>query len=573
MKQVVEKYVAPDIEKQMGVKFKSFQEQNGEYKYFLQPIKNIHFNTDVAASIEPGSDIKYIYIFSFIAIAILLIACINFTNLYTAKYSHRVKEIGIRKTLGSTRKQLIKQFLSESFLLTTVALALSILIIELTMPIFNNLVEKKLNLINFFNIYSIPYIIIFLAAVSFTAGGYPAIFLSRYDPVKIFRKTSGEKNKRPYLRNALVICQFTISIMLIIGTVIIFKQVNFIKNKKLGFNKDQIVVIRNTDELGNSIDSFKREIIQYKGISDASVSGAIFGKSLDANPYEIVGSNNYHLVNVIYSDYSFQNVYKFDIKYGRYYSKNFGSDDAAIVLNESAVKELGILGDPIGQHITYMHGKNDNFISYKIIGVIKDFNYESLQQKIKPLIIKLDLKNQFGKYISVRLAGGNIDDKIDNLKNIWNKFTGNQAFEYSFFDEEFAKLYKAENRTIVIVTCFSVLAIFIACLGLFGLTAYITEMRTKEVGIRKVLGANDLEIVSLLSKDFLKLVLIANIIAWPLAYFIMNNWLKDFAYRTNINIWIFVLSGFIALLIALLTVSSHSIKAANANPIKSLRYE
>lgn len=572
---VVQKYVAPYIQQVMGVQMEMLKSKGSKYEYGLQPLTGIHLYSNLEAELEPNSDITYIYIFSFIAIGLLLIACINFTNLATARSASRAKEIGVRKTLGSNKPQLIKQFLSESILMTFIAVILALILIELALPSFNHMIGKQLSADYFNNIYAIPVLILFILFVGFLAGGYPALYLSSFNPVKVLRKQSGIKGSKVWLRNALVVTQFAISIILFIGTIIVYNQLDYVSNKKLGFNKEQVIVVQKADDIGRFMQPFKDELKRIPGVLGVSNSNTLFGKSMGNSPYKIYGSNENRLFTVLFADDEFGKVYQIEMAEGRYYAnKEFPSDTFAVVMNEAAVKEFGFKDDPVGKQITFMHGENDHNVPvFNVIGVMKNFNYQSLHQEIGPMIIRNYFPDNFGRYVSVRVAPGNYEEKIKAIEEAWHKFAGNQAFEYFFFDDDFAKLYQSEMRTGALVTVFAILAIFIACLGLLGLAAFTTEQRTKEVGIRKIMGASIGGIVLLLSKDFAKWIIIANLIAWPAAYYIMNKWLEDFAYRIEISFWTFIAAGLAALLIAFITVGYQALKAAIANPVNSLRYE
>jgi putative ABC transport system permease protein len=571
---VVQKYVAPYVQQVMGVSMEFLRDKGAKYEYGLQPLTDIHLYSALEGELGPNSDITYIYIFAFIAAGLLLIACINFTNLATARSANRAREIGVRKTLGSNKAQLIKQFLSESLLMTFLAVIAALILIELALPSFNNLIEKQLSADYLNNYYSIPILILFILFVGLLAGGYPALYLSAFNPVKVLRKQVGKNSGKVWLRNALVVTQFAISIILFIGTIIVYNQLDFIQNKKLGFNKEQVIVVQKADDIGRFMQSFKEELKNIPGVLSVSNSNTLFGKEMGNNPYKVYGSNENKLFTVLFADDKFADTYQIEMAEGRYYSNDvFPADTLAIVMNEAAVKEFGF-DDPLGKKVTFMHGENDtNVPVFRVIGVMKDFNYQSLHQNIKPLIIRNYFPENFGRLVSVRVTPGDYEEKIKAIEAAWHKYAGNQAFEYFFFDEDFAKLYKAEQRTGVLVTVFALLAIFIACLGLLGLAAFTTEQRTKEVGIRKILGASIGGIVLLLSKDFIKWIIIANLIAWPAAYFIMNRWLEDFAYRINISIWVFIIAGAAAILIAYATVSYQALKAAVANPVNSLKYE
>ena len=584
--EVVNKYASPEITAAIGVPYKDLLSKGNRYKFYLQPLTDIHLRSDLEHEIEPNSSIAYVYIFSVIAVATLFIACINFINLSTARSSNRSKEIGIRKTLGSNRQQLIRQFLVETVLMSFMAVFFSVFLIELLLPSFNTLIGKHIEIKYLQKFYTIPALIVLALVVGIIAGIYPAFYLSSFNPIKIFRKDTVRSSKS-WLRNSLVITQFVISIILFIGTIVVYSQLQYIQNKKLGYTKEQVVVIQKTDDIAANKESFMDELQNIPGVVSASNSHTIFGKEFGRTAYKLSGSgeNDNGFYWTMYADYNFAETYQIKMAEGRFYSKEFGSDSLGVVINEAAAKNLGIIGNAVGKEIYPID--NPGF-KRQIIGVMKDFHFESLHQSIKPFIINLYPESSsgyipsnlsryvapgFGRYVSVRLTPGDYEKKIEAIKEVWYKFAGNQAFEYFFFDQEFAKIYRAEERTKIIASVFSGLAIFIACLGLLGLAAFTVEQRTKEVGIRKILGAKITSIIFLLLKEFIKWILVANLIAFPLAYFIMKRWLEDFAYRINIPFWSFIIGGFSALVLALITVSFLAIKAATANPVESLKYE
>jgi len=574
---LVQKYVYPVIERFLNVPMAELKKRGAKYQYVLQPLTDIHLYSNYDVELEPNGDISYVYIFSLIALGILLIACINFTNLATARSTNRLKEIGVRKTLGSSRQQLIKQFLTESILMTFIAVIISLIIIEIALPSFSDLVGKQLSINYLESVFSVPLLILFILLVGTIAGAYPALYLSSFNPVRVLKKETGNSGRNPWLRNSLVVVQFAVSIFLFIGTIIIYSQLDYISNKKLGFNKDQVVVVKKTDDIAikrpHNIESFVNDLKSIPGVIDASNSTQIFGENFGNTPYKMYGTNDNHIMNIMFADYDFASVYGIQMAQGRFYSREYGTDTTAIVINETAARDFGIADDPIGKQIVHAHANDEEADVYNVIGIMKDFNYQSLHQKIQPMIIHLFNSQGFGRNVSVKLSPNNMKKELSEINDVWHKYAGNQAFEYVFFDEDFAKAYAAEKRTGVIVSVFSILAIFIACLGLFGLAAFTTEQRTKEVGIRKILGASVPGIVVLLLKDFAKWVLISNIIAWPIAYLALNKWLEDFAYRVDVSVWAFIIASVIAILIAIFTVSYQSIKAAIANPVKSLRYE
>lgn len=577
MENVVLKYVAPQVKQALGVSFEQLKKSGAIYHYTLQPLEDIHLYSHLDNELEPNSDIQYVYIFALIALGILLIACINFMNLATARSAMRAKEVGIRKTLGSKKSQLVWQFIFESVLMSTIAVIFAAFLAELFLPFFNEITGKNITFGLNEGLTLIPLFIVFALIVGILAGSYPAFFLSAFDPVTVLKGNTLKGGKNSYLRSTLVISQFAVSIILIIGTFVVKEQLDYIQNKKLGFNKDQIVLVKKTDDIGRQIESFKRELLSNPDITSVSNSNTYpGGPNFGGNAFVAGGESGdkSQLVMMMGADYGFTDTYQIQMKEGRYYSTEHPSDTLnAIVVNEETVKIFGIK-DPIGKTIIAVGNTPETSRKFTIIGVTKDFNFESLHSKIRPLAIRLFVPGRgFGRYTAVRVAAGNIKNTLNYIEEKWHKLAGAQAFEYNFFDQEFAKLYKSEERTGKLFTSFSILAIIIATMGLFGLVAFITERRTKEIGIRKVMGASIGEIVFLLSKEFSKWVLFANILAWPLAFYLMNNWLKDFAYRVNIAIWIFPVAGFLVLLVSLLTVSSLTIRAARANPANSLKYE
>jgi putative ABC transport system permease protein len=565
-------HVGPQTEQVLGVPFEDLIKSGAVYRYYLQPLTDIHLKSDIEAELEPNSSLAYVYAFSLIAVLILFIACINFMNLATARSSNRAKEIGIRKTLGSGKIQLVRQFLVETILMAFIAVLIAVIIVELLLNPFNNLIGKELSINYAKNLIFIPFLLLLALVVGVFAGIYPAFYLSSFDPIKVFRKKNVQSNKNSSLRNSLVVTQFAISIILFIGTIVIYNQVDFIQSKKLGFNKEQILVVQKTDDIGVQIESFKDELRNLPGVVSVSNSFTLFGKQFNSSAIRIPGqtSEESHLIWNTGADYDFAETYGIEIIKGRYYSPEYATDSLAVVLNETAVKSLGLGNDPLGKMI-YFPGPVT--VGAPVIGIMKDIHFESLQQAIKPMAIFLMPEGAFGRYVSVRLTPGKFGEKITKIKDIWHKFAGAQAFEYFFFDDDFAKLYESEKRTGVIAIVFAILAIFIACMGLLGLSSFSTAQRTKEIGIRKVMGASVGSIVILLSKEFIKWVLIANIIAWPLAYFLMKKWLENYAYRIEIEITPFIIAAIFSALIAIITISFQAFKAAVANPVNSLKYE
>jgi len=570
----LKRYIGPQLKAATGVTYQQFESHGNTIGFYLQPLTSIHLYSHLDYEIEPNSDISYVYIFSAIAIAILLIACINFMNLSTARSERRGKEVGIRKTLGSNRGRLVLQFMAESVIMSLLAVFLAIGLVELFLPLFNDISGKELSLGLFSNLYTIPLLVFTGAIVGVLAGSYPSFYLSSFMPGQILKADGWKGSRKSVLRSTLVVSQFVVSIALFVSTLVIYEQLQYIQNKNLGFDKEQVVIINRTDDIGAQMDSFKHELLGNPSVISVSNSTAIPGNQNSDNVFMPEGgtSSDAQSVRTMACDYGFATTYKLQLTEGRFFSRDHPSDSSGVVLNQAAEKALR-LQDPVGKYLENVPVAGGPVQKYEIIGVVKDFNYQSLHQRIRPLVIFMFQSGGFGKFVAVRIAPGDVPGTISFLEDTWKKYAGNEAFNYDFLDQNLLHLYRADIRTSRIAGIFSILAIFIACLGLLGLAAFTTEQRTKEIGIRKVLGASVLEVVALLSAQFVKWVLIANVIAWPLAYFVMNKWLQNFAYRTDMSLWIFVVSGTMALVIALLTVSSHATKAATANPVESLRYE
>ncbi len=567
---VTEKHTGPIIQAAFGLSYREFIDRGNDFSFVFVPLRELHLYSDVFNEFKETGSIDTLYLFSGIAIFILLIACINFINLSTAKSTKRANEIGVRKVLGSGRIQLIQQFLTESVLFCLIAVILAVLIVEYTLPWFNELTDKQLSLdLNSF--LTVPALLIFTLLLGIAAGLYPALLLSSYKPVSILRSNTVSGSRSGKLRKGLVVFQFATSIILFVSTFIIYNQMQYIKNKNLGFNKDQVIVIKNVDDLRKQQFAFANTIKGNSSIIDASLSQGLQDHRLTAEVFRKEGTDDENETIVyIPVDYDFLNTYQIKMKEGRFFSRNITTDSSAIILNEAAVRKLNYT-DPLNKRLLYNLGENQTR-SLKIIGVVRDFHIQPLNEEIRPAAFVL-LSEPMADFLSVKISTHNISGTIQYLSDEWKRFGQLKPMEYSFFDEYFAEEYKSEIQSETVFTIFAILAIVIACLGLFGLATFTAEQKTKEIGIRKVLGASTINIMSLLTKEFLILVAIANIIAWPAAYFIMNNWLDKFVYRTDIGLWVFVLAGLVVLIIAILTVAYRSIKSAGANPVKNLKYE
>jgi putative ABC transport system permease protein len=536
-------------------------------RYLLQPLPSIHLRSRIKGEIGPNGNISNIYIFSAVALFILLIACFNYINLSTARYTTRVKEIGIRKVVGARRVQIIKQFLGESTYISFIALIIAVITAHFLLPIFNSLAGKELS-INYLKNHELSILmILIMAAVGVASGSYPALFFSAFQPAHVLKGSERVRMKGHFLRKALIVVQFAVSILFIVGTVTIHNQLRYVMNKKLGFNKEHLVNIPLSVEGAlEKRETIKNEFLQDPNILSASVSGYKPGRDAYNQSYWYEGAdeNMNHMIRWIAVDQDFLSTYEIELTAGRDFSRQSPSDtEQAYILNESAVKEIGWEA-PLGKQFK---------INQKgtVIGVIKDFHFESLHQKIEPLALCI-YPSGF-EYLAVRIRPENIAHTLNFMQKRWQDLVPNQVFQFSFLDEDYDNLYRAEARLGAIFSYITLFAVIIACLGLFGLSALITELRTKEMAVRKVLGASAAGITLMLSREFLKLVLAANIIVWPAAWYVMNRWLKNFAYRINLGIGIFFISGIIVLAVALAAVSYQSIKAARANPIELLRYE
>ncbi len=540
--------------------------QVSRMKFILQPITEVHLYSDFKFDYSHGN-IQYVIFFSITAFFILLIACFNFMNLATARSLKRSKEVGLRKVVGANRLHLINQFLGESFIISGIALCLALCIVELIQPYFNSLTGKPL-----FIEYSNPTVIsVLVALLLFTgliSGLYPAFVLSHFKPLNILKNqvSAGDSNHSLGMRRILVVLQFTFSIIIIAGTIVVYNQLSFIKNKNLGFEKENLIYLE-SESFITDYKTLKNELLKSPGIIQVAASSDLPTSINQNNGADWEGrlkDAKYISFPGLFVTGDFLETFKMEMAQGRFFSDEFTTDkEQSFVVNEAAVKAMGIT-DPVGKKF-YSWGKDG-----RIIGVVKDFHFKSLHCEISPMTINLE--NNF-RFLFARIHSQNIVETIEQVENTYRSLFPDHLFEVHFFDEAIDELYQSERKMGTIIICFAFLSILISCLGLFGLVAFIAECKTKEIGIRKVVGASVINVVVLLTKDFTKWILIANIIAWPVAYYFMNKWLEDFAYRINISWWIFALSGGIALLIALTTVSLQAIKAATANPVESLKYE
>ncbi len=569
---MVEKHMGPQVLQALGMSLAQFRTKGNKLGFRLQKLTDIHFNSDNSNELEAGGDITHVYIFGVIAVFMLLIACINFMNLSTANASKRAREVGVRKVLGSAKLDLVRQFLLESILLTAVALVLAVVVSQVALPVFNALAGKNLTLGLTSNPVVLPALLGLGLLVGLVAGSYPAFYLSSFKPVAVLKGRVSGSRKSIGLRSGLVVFQFTVSIFLIVGTTVVYRQLNYMQHKNLGYDKEQLLVLPNSWALGKNETVFRDRLL-----ADARVVNATMSAYKPAGP---TNSNN----SLAYPDGKDAQLmrtlrYGIDDRYiptmgmrmlsGRNFSGRSASDSSAIIINEAAASAFGWGKNAVGHTVTRLTDNDGGKKVYQVIGVVGDFHFKSLHESISPLLMVLE--NNPGLIVKVRtneMAGF-----LASVKTQWDAFGVDEPFTYAFMDELVGKTYQAEQKVGIILNIFTLLTIFIACLGLFGLATFTAEQRTKEIGIRKVLGASVMGIAGLLSKDFLKLVLVACVLSFPLAWYATNQWMENFAYRIDISWWVFALAGVLALLIALLTVSFQAVKAALANPVKSLRSE
>ncbi|MDC6366936.1 MULTISPECIES: ABC transporter permease [Flavobacteriaceae] len=571
---MMERYLMPYAQQFFpGITLKEFEASGNYVHYSTIPLTDIHLNSHREQDMGVNGDINNVYILSFIALFLILLASINYMNLSTAYSLKRAKEVGIRKTLGSNKKSLIRQFLTESGLITFGAMLVAVLLALVALPFFNELGNKSIEL-PLLNSYFWAILIFATGILALLSGSYPAFFMSKFKPVKVLKGGGENSTGGSKLRKSLVIFQFAISVFLIIGTLVVSKQLNFIQNKDLGYTKDQVLLVNNIERLSEQAESFKEEVKQLAQVSNASLSGYVPTPSYRSD-------SSYFLEDKLEQesainmqgwrvDFDYMNTLDLNLVSGRPFDPNITTDSTAIIINESALDVIGL--DPesvLGKRIFNGIGEEDQSI-FTVIGVVKDFHFESMRHEVRPL--SLQIGRSSGNLI-VKLKSGNFRNSIAQIQQLWDARSPTLPFDYQFMDDSFNEVYQNEKRLGNIFIIFTSLSIFIACLGLFGLAAFNAQKRIKEIGVRKVLGASVSQITYTLSFDFLKLVFVAIIIALPIGWFAMNRWLEDFTFRINIGVGEFFIAAFLAVLIALLTVSYQSIKAAIANPVKSLRTE
>lgn len=567
---MVEKYIGPQIAQEMGMSLSKFRTKGNELGFALQPLRSIHLQSQSSSELEPGGDMRYVYICGAIAAFMLLIASINFINLSTAGAGKRAKEVGIRKVLGSGKAQLVQQFLFESILISLLAVLLSAAIVQLSLPLFNQLSDKSLH----FGMAPLPLLV--LLGISLAVGGlagiYPAFFLSSFMPTKVLKGTVSGRFNKLGLRSGLVVFQFFISVTLIVATIVVYEQMKFIRETKLGYNKEHVLVIPNSGLLGHQETVFRDALRREPGVVDVTVSGyKPAGPTYQNNAMAYPAGKEDQVTKTLeYNiDEHYLSTLGIALAAGRNFSPAMPTDSSAMIINEAAARVFGFENDAIGKQIVRVNGVRGNNYAYTVIGVVKDFHFRSLHEAISPLLMVLNPEQG----LIVRVAGSNTPALLANFQKKWDAFSTGEPFTYNFLDDLYNKTYAAEQKTGTILNIFSLLTIFVACMGLFGLATHTAEQRAREIGIRKVLGASAAQVTGLLSADFLKLVLIGSVFAFPVSWWAMHAWLNDFAYRIHFSPWFFVIAAIIAIILALVTVSVKAVGAALRNPVKTLRSE
>jgi putative ABC transport system permease protein len=544
-----------------------------KFEPYLQPLTSIHLHSNLMAEIGPNSDINYVYAFLAVAIFILLIACINFMNLSTARSIKRAKEVGLRKVVGADRQQLISQFLGESIILSFIGLIAGLILVEIALPTFNRILDNEYGLSLFQHGYEVVFLILLVIIVGVIAGSYPAFYLSAFQPVKVLKGSLGNKSRKTSVRNILVVVQFTISVFLIICTGFVYSQITYVRHKKLGFDKEQLLVIPLRGErMKDNAKAIKNELRNLPCVAEVSSSQFVPGRDMNGMGYIPEGMDEKTpwiiFTNVV--DYDYVSTMGMEVVKGRGFSREFATDSNAILINETLAKKLG-WEDPLNKKITGFH--YDTVFELHIVGVVRDFHFRSLHEAIEPCLMYIGPQND--NFLNVRLRSGNINENIETVRKKWETTESSFPFDYFLLDKDLENMYRAESRIGEIFLAFTFIAIFIACLGLFGLASYNAEQRTREIGIRMALGSSVQQIIVMMSKQFTLWIILANVIAWPLAYYFIDRWLGNFAYSISImdKWYIFLLSGLSTLLIAVTTVLYQSIKAAFTDPVYAIKYE
>ena len=570
---MVIKYVGPQITQALGISIQDFMDAGNSFRYVLEPLKDLHLRGAKQYNLEPMGSESTVYIFAVIALLILIIAIINYVNLATARSATRAKEVGVRKVAGANRRGLVFQFLGESVLIVTVATLIAVVLVCTLTPSFNQMIGKELSAGIADNPAGILSLIVLVLLVGVSSGAYPAFVLASFNPIEVLKGTLNPGSMSKNMRGVLVVIQFTISIVIIIGSIIVYRQLNYVTKKDIGFDKENLIVIRRSDSFFRQREAFRDQLLQIPGVENAGFSRAVPGTTFNNNAFLLDDDpeKNTYLINQTQASFDFAQTLGVELVAGRFFSREYGEDSTSILINEAAVKSLG-LTDPVGKYILQPQGPQQ-FQRLKIIGVMKDFNIASMHTPIEPVCFTV-LGNFGGdQFATVRLSGKDVPETLKTIEQKWQTFTANQPFQYDFFTDSWNSLYSSEMKTGKIFVLFSVLAIFIACLGLLGLITYITNKRTREIGIRKTYGASAQVVLRLLSREVVYLILISSLFAYPLAYFGSKYWLEGFAGKAKVSPLIYIIATLAALIIGWLSILYQTNKAANFSPADALRLE
>jgi len=573
---IIYKYVGPQIEEVLGMSMEAFVEQGDFFGYYLQPLSEIHLTSDLDYEFEPNGNKVLVYIFLVIAALILIVACINFTNLATAQAVSRSKEVGIRKLVGAQKPMLVSQFLFESFMLTAFAFLVAAILVSLLIPYFNNMIQLDINTANLPGWKIAPLILLFIIFISFLSGSYPAFYLAAFRPISVLKGVVKRGTRGGKIRSILVMLQLAVSILILVGTYISFGQLHFLINKDPGFDTENILVIRRSDVLKDNMESFKQELLRNPGVVSASNSNSIPGRNFSNNALfvEERGTNSTYLTWQSRVSFDYDKVFSLKMVDGRFFSRDISTDSSGIVVNQAAVKSLGLEEPVLGQRLLMPSGPQ-TYDASPIIGIAEDFHFQSMHTSIEPMSLLLMPGNQEG-YIPVKLSRSDMSETVDFIRETWESFGTEYPFDYFWMKDDYARLYNTEKQTSSIFVAFAIISLVIACLGLIGLISFTAVQRTKEIGIRKVMGSSSEFIVRLFFKEIGILVAIATLLAAPV-YFIANNWLQNFAYHIQFSplkfAVILVAAGIITLLLSWISVGGITINASRKNPVESLRYE
>ncbi len=567
---LIVKYVGPELRDYLGITIEDFLNQGNKYSIFLQPLTDIQLNPAIEQPLATPNDPRYLRIFGSIGVLILIIGAVNFMNLSTAQASKRAKEVGVKKVSGSSQGMLVTQFLTETIILSLLAMLLAVLIVEVSLPFVNNLLHTQLTLNYFSPWYTLPVLLLFAMVIGVFAGIYPAFYLSSFNPVRVLKGKAGNGSDLINLRRVLTTLQFSISIVLIVGTLIMHRQINYMLNKDLGFDKEHIVVLRRAGVLGDQVNTFKNELIGLSGIVSVSVSSAVPGRPNNNNGYNIQGRpEESFLLQTTWVDFDFLKTYGMEMAEGRFFNADMLTDKQACIINQRAARNFA-LENPL--ETRFLDGDSERSV-LPVIGVSRDVHFESLRNDIKPSIMKFRHEGMNWGYISIRLSPGSPKTAMEHINQIWASYTAQEPMLYFFLDKDLERLYREEKQNASLSVIFTLLAIIIASLGLYGLTSFTISQKTKEIGVRKTFGASTLDIWFRVSREIIILIAISTAIAWPMIYWVAQDWLQNYQYRITLHPMDFLKGLLLAATIALLTISYRAIKAASMNPSLSLRYE